>query len=194
MKSTYILYFLALYFLFNSQCICWKSGLNGAQYKSVKWGVGVESAHLHGIVNGESLWNVFCCPLCIFYCQTTPILKTLGQFENLVFVIMSTRENIRLIAWSSFIIIRFFINMHHPHKWAPLAGNWLAARTDLTPYLQVLLSWRSTVVRFHFGLKKNIFILISEILVKYWMNITCHQINERSLFHLLSNITFIELL
>ena len=25
-----------------------------------------------------------------FYCQTTPILKTLGQFENLVFVIMST--------------------------------------------------------------------------------------------------------
>ena len=35
--------------------------------------------------------------LCIFYCQTTQILKTLGQFENLVFVIMSTRENIRLI-------------------------------------------------------------------------------------------------
>ena len=28
----------------------------------------------------------------------TPILKTLGLFENLVFVIMSTRENIRLIA------------------------------------------------------------------------------------------------
>ena len=36
--------------------------------------------------------------LCIFYCQTTHILKSLGQFENLVFVIMSTRENIRLIA------------------------------------------------------------------------------------------------
>ena len=28
-------------------------------------------------------------------------LKTLGQFENLVFVIMSTRENIRLIARGS---------------------------------------------------------------------------------------------
>ena len=39
--------------------------------------------------------------LCIFYYHTTPILKTLGQFENLVFVIMSTRENIRLIARSS---------------------------------------------------------------------------------------------
>ena len=103
MKNTYILYFLALYFFLNSQCICWKSGLNGAQYKSVKWRVGVESARLHGIVNGESLWNVFCCLLCIFYCQTTPILKTLVQFENLVFVIMSTRENIRLIARSSLL-------------------------------------------------------------------------------------------
>ena len=39
----------------------------------------------------------------MLYCQTTPISKTLGQFENLVFVIMSTRENIRLIARSSFI-------------------------------------------------------------------------------------------
>ena len=37
------------------------------------------------------------CLLCIFYYRTTPNLKTLGQFENLVFVIMSTRENIRLI-------------------------------------------------------------------------------------------------
>ena len=37
----------------------------------------------------------------MLYCQTTPNSKTLGQFENLVFVIMSTRENIRLIARSS---------------------------------------------------------------------------------------------
>ena len=36
--------------------------------------------------------------LCIFYCRTPPILKTLRQFENLVFVIMSTRENMRLSA------------------------------------------------------------------------------------------------
>ena len=50
--------------------------------------------------------NVFCCLLCIFYCRTTPILKTLGQFENLVFVIMSTRENIRLIARSSLVSLR----------------------------------------------------------------------------------------
>ena len=78
-----------------------KFGLNGTQYKDVKWGMEVESAHFHGIVNGESLCNIFCCLLCTFYCQTTPILKTLGQFENLVFVIMSTRENIRLIARTS---------------------------------------------------------------------------------------------
>ena len=55
-----------------------------------------------GIVNGESLWNVLSCLLCIiFYCWTTPILKTLRQFENLVFVIMSNRENIRLFASTS---------------------------------------------------------------------------------------------
>ena len=39
-----------------------------------------------------------------FTALTTPILKTLGQFENLVFVIMSTREHIRLIARSSSVI------------------------------------------------------------------------------------------
>ena len=48
-------------------------------------------ARFHGIVNGESLRNVFCCLLCIFYYQTTPILKILGQFEKLVFVIISVR-------------------------------------------------------------------------------------------------------
>ena len=41
----------------------------------------------------------------MLYCQITPIVKTLGQFENLVFVIMSTRENIRLIARSSLDIL-----------------------------------------------------------------------------------------
>ena len=51
--------------------------------------MGVESARFDGIVNGE------------FYFWPTPILKTLGQFGNLVFVIMLTRENIRLIARSS---------------------------------------------------------------------------------------------
>ena len=54
---------------------------------------GVESARLHRIVNSE----------------TTQFLKTLGQFENLVFVIMSTRENIRLIA-RSFYLTRCFLN------------------------------------------------------------------------------------
>ena len=34
----------------------------------------------------------------MFYYRNRPILKTLGQFENSGFVIMSTRENIRLIA------------------------------------------------------------------------------------------------
>ena len=36
------------------------------------------------------------------YCRTTPILKTLGQFENLVFVIISTRENIPLTTRTPF--------------------------------------------------------------------------------------------
>ena len=52
MKSTYILNILALLFFLNSQWIYSKSGLNGTQYKGVKWGVGVESARLHGILNG----------------------------------------------------------------------------------------------------------------------------------------------
>ena len=38
----------------------------------------------------------------MFYYRNRPILKTLGQFENLGFVIMSTRENIRLIARAPF--------------------------------------------------------------------------------------------
>ena len=33
--------------------------------------------------------------------QTNDFLKSLGLFENLAFVIMSTRENIRLIARAS---------------------------------------------------------------------------------------------
>ena len=37
-----------------------------------------------------------------FYYQNRPILKTLGQFQNLGFAIMSTRENIRLIARTPF--------------------------------------------------------------------------------------------
>ena len=46
----------------------------------------------------------------IVYYQTIPFFKktTLGQFENLVFVIMSTRENIRLIAGTSLCITNTF--------------------------------------------------------------------------------------
>ena len=62
--------------------------------------MGVEGASFHGFVNDGSLWNLFGCFLCISYYRksNSPILKILGQFENLGFVIMSTRENIRLIA------------------------------------------------------------------------------------------------
>ena len=60
--------------------------------------MGVEGPSFHGFVNDESLWNIFWCFLCIFYYRNSPISKTLGQFENLDFVIISTRENIRLIA------------------------------------------------------------------------------------------------
>ena len=39
------------------------------------------------------------------YYRNSPILKTLGQFENLGFVIMSTRENIRLIARAPYLCL-----------------------------------------------------------------------------------------
>ena len=39
--------------------------------------------------------------LMILYYPNRRILKSLGLFENLVFVIMSTRENIHLIARAS---------------------------------------------------------------------------------------------
>ena len=74
------------------------STVNGTQYKDVKWGVGVQGASFHGFVNDGSLWNLFWCFLCIFYYRNSTILQILGQFENLGFVVMSTRENIRLIA------------------------------------------------------------------------------------------------
>ena len=48
----------------------------------------------------ETYFDAF---LCIFYYKNSPNLKILGQFENLGFVIMSTRENIRLIARSPFL-------------------------------------------------------------------------------------------
>ena len=46
--------------------------------------------------------------ICIFYCRYRPILKALGQFENLVLEIMTTRRNIRLIARSSFHVLAQF--------------------------------------------------------------------------------------
>ena len=79
-----------------------KTRLNGTLSKDVKWGVGVDGASFNGFVNDESLWNLFWCFLCKFYYRNRPILKTLGQFQNLGFVIMSTRENIRLIARTPF--------------------------------------------------------------------------------------------
>ena len=42
-----------------------------------------------------------------------PILKTLGGFENLVFVIMSAREKIRLIARSPFIASEYLDTVKH---------------------------------------------------------------------------------
>ena len=63
--------------------------------------MGVEGASFNGFVNDESLWNLFWCFLCKYY-RNRPILKTLGQFQNLGFAIMSTRENIRLIARTPF--------------------------------------------------------------------------------------------
>ena len=39
------------------------------------------------------------------YYRNSPILKILGQFENLGFVFMSTRENIRLIARAPCLIL-----------------------------------------------------------------------------------------
>ena len=44
-----------------------------------------------------------------FTTETVQFLKILGQFENLGFVIMSTRENIRLIARAALLINRSII-------------------------------------------------------------------------------------
>ena len=41
----------------------------------------------------------------ILYYPNRRILKSLGLFENLAFIIMSTRENIRFIARASFLHI-----------------------------------------------------------------------------------------
>ena len=125
MKGTYILNILALLFFENMQIIYYNSRLNGTQSKDVKWGVGVEGASFHGFVNDESLWNLFWCFLCIFYYRNSPIFKALGQFENLGFVIMSTRENIRLIARAPLLLygdplLSNEINQsifHHVHKY-----------------------------------------------------------------------------
>ena len=91
--------------------------------------MGVEDASFHGFVNDGSLWNLFWCFLCIFYYRNSSILKILGQFENLGFVIMSTRENIRLIArapWSKYTI--WFKSYEHlnttcqTHPWKSLGS------------------------------------------------------------------------
>ena len=96
--GTSFLNILALLLFENLQRIYQNSRLNGTMSKDVKWGVGVEGASFHSFKNDESLWNLCWCFLCIFYYRNSTILKTLGQFENLGFVIMSTRENIRFIA------------------------------------------------------------------------------------------------
>ena len=106
MKGTYILNILALLFFENLQRIYYNYRLNGTQSKDVRWVVGVEGASFHGFVVDESLWNQFWCFQCIFYYRNSPILKILGQFENLSFVIMSTRENIRLIARAPLAILK----------------------------------------------------------------------------------------
>ena len=77
MKSIPILNILALLLFLKLAMHLLKVWSKGIQFKEVKWGMGVESAYFNGIVNGESLWNVFCCLLCIFYCWTTPILKNI---------------------------------------------------------------------------------------------------------------------
>ena len=67
--------------------------------------MGVESAHFSGIVDGGSLLDVFCCLLGVFCCRAALVLEALGQFEGLVFVVMSTRENIRLITRTPLICL-----------------------------------------------------------------------------------------
>ena len=47
------------------------------------------------------------------YCQTTHNLKTLWQFENLVFVNMSTRENIHPIARAPLLTV--WLKAHNSH-------------------------------------------------------------------------------
>ena len=109
MKDTYILNILALLLFENLLRIYLNYRLNGTQSKDVKWGVVVEGASFNGFVNDGSLWNLFWCVLCIFYYRHSPILKILGQFENEGFEIMSTRENMRLIARSPLLSLESYL-------------------------------------------------------------------------------------
>ena len=72
--------------------------------------MGVESINFYCFAYDVLLWNVFLCLLYLLCYRTAPIFKTRLQFENLVFVIMSTMENTRLIDRASFNI-HFSINV-----------------------------------------------------------------------------------
>ena len=61
--------------------------------------MGVESAHFHGIVNGETNFVAY------YAYFTAELHQFTEQFENLVFVIMSTRENIHLIARTPLVLV-----------------------------------------------------------------------------------------
>ena len=77
--------------------------------------MGVERARFHGIVNG--LKRILLLTMHILLLNYTNF-KTLGQFENLVFVITSTRENIRLIARSSLVSTSDFnVKLLRSFKW-----------------------------------------------------------------------------
>ena len=67
-----------------------KSALNGTQYKDRKWGAGVESTRFTVLLVVNRIERILL--LTILYCWTKAILKSLGQFKNLVFVIIPTRK------------------------------------------------------------------------------------------------------
>ena len=68
----------------------------------------MESTSFHSFVNYKSLWNVFGCLLCIFYCQTTPILKKKHQ-ENLKIWCLQSCQLGKIHALSPELLVRFLM-------------------------------------------------------------------------------------
>ena len=102
---------------------------NGTQYKDRKWGAGVESTRFTVLLVVNRFERILL--LTIFYCWTKAILKSLGQFKNLVFVIIPTREIYAL----SLELLSPFV-----YRWSLICALWSPAGKGLTSWLSFVVS------------------------------------------------------